>query len=111
MTATPPEPPPERGTTPTPNPPPGTPAYGSEPTGYGFETPKTNGLAIASLVCGIIGCFWITAIVAIVLGFVARNQIEQSGGTQQGSGFALAGIILGFVWIGLGIIQFSFVLT
>jgi ABC-type phosphate transport system permease subunit len=68
-------------------------------------------LAIASLVCGIVGCFTITAIVAVVLGFVARNQIEKSGGTQQGSGMALAGIILGFVWIGLGLIELGLALT
>jgi len=68
-------------------------------------------LAIASLVCGIVGCFTITAIAAVVLGFVARNQIEKSGGTQQGSGMALAGIILGFVWIGLGFIELGLALT
>jgi hypothetical protein len=68
-------------------------------------------LAIASLVCGIVGCFTITAIVAIVLGFVARNQIEKSGGTQQGSGMALAGIILGFVWIGLSFIELGLALS
>jgi hypothetical protein len=109
MTGTPPEEP-DRGPAPPPPPPPqpATPAYSG---GGASSASNTNGLAIASLVCGIVGCFWITAIVAIVLGFVARNQIEQSGGTQQGSGFALAGIILGFVWIGLGIIQFSFVFT
>ena len=98
MTATPPQEP-DRGPAPPPTPPPqpATPAYSAGPkTG-------TNGLAIASLVRGIVGCFTITAIVAIVLGFVARNQIEQSGGTQQGSGMALAGIILGFVWIGISV--------
>ena len=68
-------------------------------------------MAIASLVCGIVGCFTITAIVAIVLGFVARNQIEKSGGTQQGSGMALAGIILGFVWIGLSFIELGLALS
>jgi Domain of unknown function (DUF4190) len=68
-------------------------------------------LAIASLVCGIVGCFTITAIVAIVLGFVARNQIEKSGGTQQGSGMALAGIILGFIWVGLSFVQVGIALS
>jgi predicted acyltransferase len=64
---------------------------------------RTNGLAIASLVCGIVGCFYgIPAIVAIVLGFVARNQIKQN--PQEGSGMALAGIILGFAWIALGLL-------
>jgi len=68
-------------------------------------------LAIASLVCGIVGCFTITAIVAIVHGFVARNQIEKSGGTQQGSGMALAGIILGFIWVGLSFVQLGIALS
>jgi len=62
-------------------------------------------------VCGIVGCFTITAIAAIVLGFVARNQIEQSGGTQQGSGMALAGIILGFIWVGLVFIELGLALS
>ena len=106
MTGTPPEEP-DRG--PAPPPPPPQAATPSYSTGGTSGTPKTNGLAIASLVLGIVGCFWITAIVAIVLGFVARKQIEQSG--EQGSGMALAGIILGFVWIGLGIIQFGFVIS
>ena len=106
MTATPPQEP-DRGPAPPPTPPPqpATPAYSAGPkTG-------TNGLAIASLVCGIVGCFTVTAIVAIVLGFVARNQIEQSGGTQQGSGMALAGIILGFIWVGLVFIELGLALS
>jgi Domain of unknown function (DUF4190) len=105
MTATPPEEPadphPRR-----PRPKAATPSYSA---GGPSGATKTNGLAVASLVCGIVGCFWITGIVAIVLDFVARNQIEQSG--EQGAGMALAGIILGFVWLGLGIIQFGFLFT
>ena len=109
MAGTPPTPPndPNREPTPPPPPPPqpATPSYAAGPkTG-------TNGLAIAALVCGIVGCFTITAIAAIVLGFVARNQIEQSGGTQQGSGMALAGIILGFVWLALSVIQIAIALS
>jgi hypothetical protein len=92
---------------PPPPPQPATPSYG---TG-GSTATGTNGLAIASLVCGIVGCFTVTAIVAVVLGFVARNQIERTGGTQQGSGMALAGIILGFIWIGLSIIQIGIALS
>src|SRR5438067_2461214 len=96
MTATPPQEP-DRGPAPPPPPQPAAPSYGAA------AKTGTNGLAVASLVCGIVGCFTVTAIVAIVLGFIARNQIEQSGGTQQGSGMALAGIILGGIGIGLGI--------
>ena len=108
MTATPPQEP-DRGPAPPPTPPPqpATPSYSAGTP----STPRTNGLAIASLVLGIIPCFLVTSILAIVFGFIARNQIEQSGGTQQGSGMALAGIILGFAWIGLSVIWWIAVLA
>ena len=109
MTATPPHEP-DREPAPPPPPPlpqPAAPSYGAPAP----SASKTNGLAVASLVCGIVGCFTVTAIVAIVLGFIARNQIEQSGGTQQGSGMALAGIILGFVWIGLTVVYWIAVIA
>ncbi|HEV7524642.1 MAG TPA: DUF4190 domain-containing protein [Acidimicrobiia bacterium] len=90
------------------------PAYGAPgpyPGPYapsGFPPISTNGLAIASLVLGIVG--WslcgIGSIVAIVLGFVGRNQIRDSGGRQSGDGLALAGIILGFVGLALIILFF-----
>jgi hypothetical protein len=41
-------------------------------------------------------------VLAIVFGFIARNQIKQN--PQDGSGMALAGIILGFLWIVVGIV-------
>ena len=43
-----------------------------------------NGLAIASFVCSIVGFFFITFIVAIVLGFVARAQIRKSAWAPEG---------------------------
>lgn len=58
---------------------------------------KTNGLAIASLVSS----FFIS-ILGIILGFVALNQIKKSG--EDGRGLALAGIIIGFVAIGITIL-------
>ena len=58
---------------------------------------STNGLAVASLVLGIIWVFGLGAILAVIFGFVARRQIRQSGGHQGGDGMALAGIILGFI--------------
>ena len=67
--------------------------------------------AIASLVLGIIPCTGITSILAIVCGFIARNQIQQSRRTQQGGGMALAGIILGFVWIGISVIYWIAVIA
>jgi hypothetical protein len=61
--------------------------------------PKTNGLAIASLVCSCAGLFFLPAIPGIVLGFVAHAQIKRSNGAQRGDGLAIAGIIVGFGWL------------
>src|SRR5207249_1438101 len=51
-------PPPPPGPPLAPTPPPAPPAYGQQPGGYGYQsTPRTNGLAIASLVLGIAQIF------------------------------------------------------
>jgi hypothetical protein len=63
--------------------------------------PKTNGLAIASLICACAGLFFLPAILGIVFGFVARRQINRSNGRQKGDGLAIAGIIVGFGWLAL----------
>lgn len=105
------------GTPPPPAPPP---AYGSWPPGpgqmpppgygYGYASPmtpvKTNGFAIASLVCSCAGIFFfgLAAILGIVFGFVARSQIAASQGQERGRGLATAGIIVGFVLLAVGIL-------
>jgi hypothetical protein len=43
-------------------------------------------------------------VLGVIFGFVARGQIKRSGGAQKGSGLALAGIIVGFVFIALAAI-------
>ena len=70
------------------------PGYGQPPVGQ-----STNGLAIASLVLGIVWVFGIGSILAVIFGFVGRKQIRQSGGRQGGGGMAIAGIVLGFVGV------------
>jgi uncharacterized membrane protein len=66
---------------------------------------KTNRFAIASFVCSIVGlCCGITGLLGVVFGFVARDEIKKSAGAQQGSGLALAGIIIGFVSIAFFIV-------
>jgi len=65
---------------------------------------KTNGLAIASLILGIVsvptvafGCGGVLAIAAFITGLIARRQVKESDGVQGGAGVALAGTILGGV--------------
>jgi hypothetical protein len=60
-----------------------------------IQTTSTNGLAIASMVLGIVWVWWIGSILALVFGFVARKQIRERG--QRGDGMAIAGIVLGCV--------------
>ena len=65
---------------------------------------KTNGLALASLICGLAPFIFgpPAAIPAIVFGHVARHQIKRTG--EQGAGLALAGLILGWVTVILVIV-------
>jgi hypothetical protein len=88
-------------------PPPGpAPGYGYG-YGYGPPAPVTNGLAIAALVCGILWLYWIGSILALVFGYVAKSQIDRSGGAQGGRGMAIAGIVLG--WVGVAALIFFFI--
>jgi hypothetical protein len=68
--------------------------------------PTTDGGAIAAMVCGIVGLLLCppAAIVAIVLGFTAKGRITRSNGHLTGGGMATAGIVLGFVWVGLFVV-------
>jgi hypothetical protein len=77
--------------------------YGA-PAGYGYyaQAQRTNGMAIASMVLGIIWIYWIGSILALVFGYIAKKQISESRGTQGGGGMATAGIVLG--WVGIGIL-------
>jgi hypothetical protein len=76
--------------------------------------PRTSGTAIASLVFGILSwCVlpFIGAILAIVLGHSARNEIRRAPpGAIDGEGFATAGLILGWahVVIVFGLFLFVF---
>ncbi len=72
----------------------------------------TNGLSIASLVCGICGflCF-IPGVLGIVFGFISKRQIREAGGVQQGNGMATAGIVTGIVWSALWLVYIIVVIA
>jgi hypothetical protein len=69
----------------------------------------TNGMAIASLVCGIgqfAGLWLLGTIPAIVFGHMARRQIRQTG--EGGDGLATAGLVLGWAGAALTMIVVAF---
>jgi Domain of unknown function (DUF4190) len=89
-------------------PPPHLAGYGPPP-GYGYYAPasaRTNGMAVASMVLGILWLWWLGSILALVFGYVAKRQISERG--EGGGGMATAEIVLG--WIGVGILAVLFVL-
>ena len=90
-------------------------AYGAAPAyGYGAQ-PKTNVLAIVSLIASIVGFIGILPIIGsiagVITGHISLNQLKSNG--ENGRGMALAGTIVGYVglafWIVGAIILFSFI--
>ena len=65
---------------------------------------RINGLAVASLACALAQfmCGPLATIPAIVFGHLARHQIKRTG--EQGAGLALAGLILGWAAVILGLL-------
>ncbi|NBE98178.1 DUF4190 domain-containing protein [Nonomuraea sp. KC401] len=77
------------------------PSYGGYPQqGYGYQQPRsTNGMAVASLVLGIIGLVFcgLTSIPGVILGHVALNRIKRTG--EEGSGMAIGGLITSYITV------------
>lgn len=66
--------------------------------------PRKSGLAIASLICGILsllGFLIFTGIPAVICGHIAKSRIKKSSGAITGSGMATAGLVTGYLSIAL----------
>ena len=72
---------------------------------------STNGMAVASLILGILWLSGLGSILAIIFGFIGRKKIAQSNGREGGNGLAIAGIVLGFVGVAGAILIFLFVIA
>ena len=90
------------------------PVEGVEGASYtpGPSLPVTNGLAIASMICGILSlvffCFCgglFLGIPAVICGHLSLNQLNAPGNSQQGRGMAIAGLICGYLGIAFLIIM------
>jgi len=66
----------------------------------------TSTLAIVSLISGIVSWVFIpfiAAVAAVITGHMAKNEIKKSNGMIGGNGLATAGLVLGYIQIGLGV--------
>lgn len=72
----------------------------------GPMAPSTSGWAIASLVSSIASWVvlpFIAAILGVIFGHMALNEIRQSDGRLEGRGMAIAGLVIGYVNLGLSL--------
>jgi hypothetical protein len=81
------------------------PAQANVPPYQPPQPPKNNGWAIASLICGILGCIpVITSLLAVVLGVVGVKKSKEPN--TGGKPLAIVGIVLGIIgilgWAGFG---------
>lgn len=77
-------------------------------------SPKTSALAIWSLVLGILSlvCFSIfAAIPGVICGHTALGRIKRSGGTLEGQGLAIAGLVTGYLGVLLAIVMIPLMLA
>lgn len=84
------------------------PPYGGYPGAYG--PPRTNQLAIWSLVASVLGFICcIGSVAGVVLGVMALNQIKQN--QEGGRGLAIAGIVVGGVSLLITIVLWGAVMN
>jgi hypothetical protein len=65
---------------------------------------RDSGAAIASLIFGIMAWVFLPilgAIVAIITGHIGVNEVNNGNGMVRGKGLAIAGLVMGYVQIGI----------
>src|SRR5882672_4622344 len=72
------------------------------------QPPQNSNKAIASLVCGVLFMCAPASIAAIILGHLALADIKRTAGRMAGHGLAIAGLVLGYVGVGLTAIYIVF---
>ncbi len=74
---------------------------------YAPAAPRLGTWALVSMICGAVSIATlqsVLAILAVIFGFIGLNEIKKSQETVEGRGFAIAGIVTGFISIGLTIL-------
>jgi hypothetical protein len=83
------------------------------PAGYNVQVVPNSNMAIISLVSGILAWVvlpFLAAIVAIITGHMARNEIRQSSGRVTGEGMAVIGMVLGYAQMAVFVLGICFLL-
>ena len=85
------------------------PVYPNQPVSYinivnqqSPAQPKTSGLAVASLICSLVGLFilpWILSTLGIIFGGVGLAQCNNNPEMVKGKGCAIAGLVMGIAEI------------
>ncbi len=65
------------------------------------DSRSTNGFAIASLVCAAVWFLWVGSLMGVVFGHIALRQIKADQGRQSGRGLAIAGLVVGYLALGV----------
>jgi peptidyl-prolyl cis-trans isomerase B (cyclophilin B) len=73
------------------------------PAGY-VPAAKTNGMAIAALVCSLV-----ISPLGIVFGHIALSQIKRTG--EDGRGLAIAGLVIGYICTAILVVYLIFVIA
>jgi hypothetical protein len=75
---------------------------------YGMAVPPTSTLAIVSVIAGVLGFSAVPVIggiVALITGYMARKETKGTPATASGDGLAVAGIIMGWIQVGLAVVS------
>ena len=89
------------------------PGPGAYVPGYYSPVAPTCGLAIASMICGIVGiitCYFagLLGLPAVICGHLAISQINSSPIPMAGRGMAIAGLVLGYIGIAFSVAAIAF---
>ena len=74
--------------------------------------PRTEPLAIVSLVLAIVSCLFVftfpvalaSGVAAVICAHLGRSKIRKSGGTLSGMGVTLAGLVIGYIGLAVAIV-------
>src|SRR5271157_4749863 len=85
-----------------PPPPPGPPARtGGQVVTDVWTPPKTNPMAIGSLVLSLLWLGGLGSVGAVVLGHMSKREIACSQGRQSGANLATAGLVIGYIGLAI----------